>query len=89
MRQIVAELNRVVSTIVREIKRCLSFGLTIYLADYKDKNKANQRKGLLQTPKQTVANGEIFTQTKIQFRADFSLPVVKKGIKISYQAIDN
>ena len=81
MRQIDAELNRAVSTISQEIKRCLSFGFTTYLADYKERINQVRERGLLQTQRQSVANGEIFTQTKIKSRADFRSSVVKKRDK--------
>ena len=45
LRQIAAALGRRVSTISREIKRCLSFGFATYLTDYKDKiEKVSKRK---------------------------------------------
>ena len=81
LRQIAIELNRAVSTISREVKRCLSFGFTTYLADYKERINQVRERGLLQTQRQSVANGEIFTQTKIKSRADFRSSVVKKRDK--------
>ena len=87
LRKIAVELRRSVSTISREIKRCLSFGFATYIADYKDKiEKVSKRKAY-------KLKGNLLKEVKYLLKKKFSPEQisgwlwVKKGIKISHQAI--
>ncbi|MBR6027111.1 MAG: IS30 family transposase [Neisseriaceae bacterium] len=87
LRQIAAVLGRSVSTISREIKRCLSFGFAAYIADYKDKiEKVSKRKAY-------KLKGNLLKTVKYLLKKKFSPEqisgwlLVKKGIKISHMAI--
>ena len=89
LRQIATLLGRSVSTISREIKRCLSLGFATYIADYKDKiEKVSKRKAY-------KLKGNLLKEVKYLLKKKFSPEQisgwlwVKKGIKISHTAIYN
>ena len=89
LRQIAAALGRSVSTISREIKRCLSFGFATYVSDYKDK--------IIQVSNREAykLKGNLLKTVKYLLKKKFSPEQisggqwVKKWIKISHMAIYN
>ena len=89
LRQIAIELNRAVSTISREVKRCLSFGFTTYVADYKEIINSVRERACYKL------KGKLLRMVKYLLKKKFSPEQIshylwlKKGIKISHQAIYN
>ena len=87
LRQIAAELNRAVSTISREVKRCLSFGFTTYVADYQEIINPVRERACYKL------KGKLLRMVKYLLKKKFSPEQisgwlwVKKGIKISHTAI--
>ena len=89
LRKIAIALGRSVSTISREIARCEAAGFDRYIADYKDKTeKVINRKAY-------KLKGKLLKTVKFLLKKKFSPEQisgwlwVKKGIKISHQAIYN
>ena len=89
MRQIATELNRAVSTISREIKRCLSFGFTTYLADYKERINQVRERGCYKLKGKLLRMVKYLLKQKLSPEQISGHLLLKKGIKISHQAIYN
>ena len=89
LRKIAIALGRNVSTISREIARCQAAGFECYIADYKDKIEK------VCTKKAYKLKGKLLKTVKFLLKKKFSPEQisgwlwVKKGIKISHQAIYN
>lgn len=89
IRQIATELNRAVSTISREIKRCLSFGFATYLADYKERINQVRERGCYKLKGKLLRMVKYLLKQKLSPEQISGHLLLKKGIKISHQAIYN
>ena len=89
IRQIAAELKRSVSTISREIARCEMAGFECYIADYKDKIEEVSKREAYKLKGNLLKTVKFLLKKKLSPEQISGRLAVKKGIKISHQAIYN